>query len=354
MRKIESIPGEDLGVSLADGGRFVISKNMDGFEDEVVVFDENGNAQFAGTVDADVIRARRIESEEFVQLGQQVSDLSSTVDGLVSSDSPDLDTNSVDSMLAQGGLVAGNTEFAGGTSFLSKAKFAAQTVFEKLVTFIGEVVFKGNVQFIGRPTFNKDTAGFAKIKQGARTVRVGFDQAYLQVPTINVTVALDEFDSFEAQEAVREAVLSGDLRYLVTKRSASGFTIELNKPAIEDITFSWVALAVGDANVFESDASSIDNQVFDTVFGPEKQPDPVTPTPHEPTNVENYEYVSPPEEYLDQYQVPATEMEMPTPQPTQVTTPSSEPTVSPTPTVVPTSTPTPTTTTVPTPTQTPS
>ncbi len=113
--------------------------------------------------------------------------------------------------------------------------------------FMNDVVFKGNVRFNSTPTFNSDTAGFAVIKQGEDTVSVTFDNEYADTPVVTASIALDKINDQVAQKALEDAILNGNLSYVITDRTTQGFTIRLNKPAPEDINFSWVALSVQDA-----------------------------------------------------------------------------------------------------------
>ncbi len=53
---------------------------------------------------------------------------------------------------------------------------------------------------------------------------------------------------------VAQAYFDEDIRYLVTKKSKSGFTIFLNKKAPRELEFSWVALAVKGGKTFHSEA----------------------------------------------------------------------------------------------------
>ena len=111
---------------------------------------------------------------------------------------------------------------------------------------------RSDVVFFGRPYFTADTAGFALVRAGARSVEVAFEREYLDPPSVNATVSLEE--SVQAASAA-EAVFAQDIRHLVTGASVRGFTILLDKPAPSDLRFSWTAFAVKGAKTFESEAS---------------------------------------------------------------------------------------------------
>ena len=93
-----------------------------------------------------------------------------------------------------------------------------------------------DVQFFGRPYFNSDTAGFAKIQQGANQVDITFDKEYLEPPIVNASL-----NSVFQQV---QQLFGANLQYFVIDNSTKGFSIILNQTAPQDITFSWTALAV--------------------------------------------------------------------------------------------------------------
>ncbi|MEM2947095.1 MAG: hypothetical protein QXN96_02515 [Candidatus Bathyarchaeia archaeon] len=106
----------------------------------------------------------------------------------------------------------------------------------------GEILtLLNDVDFIGRPYFNSDTGGFAIVRAGERSVEITFEREYLEAPIVNVTM-----------EAEDESALAAGIQYLITKKSAKGFTILLNRPAVSEIKFNWIALAVKNPKIFES------------------------------------------------------------------------------------------------------
>ncbi len=118
-----------------------------------------------------------------------------------------------------------------------------------------------DVSFFGRPYFNTDTAGFALIRAGEQTVTINFEREYVDQPIVNTTITLDDVpqDADEATTAQLEQlerdILSGDLRYVVTKKSLKGFTIKLAQPALVNMQFSWTALAVKQPKIFSNEQS---------------------------------------------------------------------------------------------------
>ncbi len=111
--------------------------------------------------------------------------------------------------------------------------------------------------FIGRPFFNSDTAGYAKILQGDRYVDVTFERSYLEQPIVSVAITQEQDEQLleEVNQEVIDAMniiddsniellFGSNVQHLVTRKSQNGFRIILNQPAPQDLTFSWIALAV--------------------------------------------------------------------------------------------------------------
>lgn len=117
----------------------------------------------------------------------------------------------------------------------------------------------GDAEFFGRPYFNIDTVGFAVIKEGDKSVDIVFEREYLESPTVNVSITLDG----EGEEYI----FDNDIRYVVTRKSARGFTINLNKRAPIDIRFSWNAFAAKNSKTFFSLKSDI-QEMSDTNQSP--------------------------------------------------------------------------------------
>jgi hypothetical protein len=142
--------------------------------------------------------------------------------------------------------VSGNSFIQGALNVLSNIT-TNNLLVSDFAYFINDVVFKGNVRFNGTPTFNNDTAGFAVIKQGSDNVTINFNQEYVNTPVVTASIALDKVGDSVSQKQLEDAILNGNISYVITQRTTKGFIIRLNKPATEDMTFSWVALSVQDA-----------------------------------------------------------------------------------------------------------
>lgn len=163
-----------------------------------------------------------------------------------------------DGFTVKGGLTSQEGLNVGGPAeFQSASDFRGNAFFHTLVEFVGSAIFKGKVEFNDRVVFNADTAGMAIVKKGVDTVAVTFEQAYSTPPLVNATVNLNEMvnvspDATAAQQFIEQQLLNGDITYIITGRTANGFTIKLSKPAPVDIPFSWSAVSVRKMKVFES------------------------------------------------------------------------------------------------------
>lgn len=124
---------------------------------------------------------------------------------------------------------------------------------------VGNIIeMLNDVNFFGRPYFNSDTGGFAIIPQGQKKVDIIFDKEYLNQPVVNATI------SFNEDENNGDSFFVSDTKYIVTKKSARGFTITLNKDATTDIRLSWTAFAIRDAKTF-SPRSGQENTTTDII-----------------------------------------------------------------------------------------
>ncbi len=124
------------------------------------------------------------------------------------------------------------------------------------------ITFQSDAIFFGRPYFNVDTAGFAIVNTDTRSVDVVFEKEYFEQPVVNATI------SFEGGTSNEESVFNNNIQYVITKKSTKGFTILLNRPAIGDIKFSWVALAVKGAKTFNSVSGEGFSQALPTPESP--------------------------------------------------------------------------------------
>ncbi len=118
------------------------------------------------------------------------------------------------------------------------------------ISSLGDAIsFTSDTIFFGRPYFNTDTAGFAIVGRGQKSVDVTFDRAYLEQPIVNASITLNSGDA-AALSAMSDDIFTNGIQYVITNKSTNGFTILLNKPAVDDMNFSWTAFAVKNAKTF--------------------------------------------------------------------------------------------------------
>jgi hypothetical protein len=107
------------------------------------------------------------------------------------------------------------------------------------------------------------------VKEGSRKVEVIFNNEYIATPVVNTSIS---FEDDEVDEAAAEELFTAGMQHIVVNKSVKGFTILLNKNAPRDIRFSWSALSVKDAKIFESLVPGL-------TIDPTPTPDPGTTDP---------------------------------------------------------------------------
>jgi hypothetical protein len=163
-----------------------------------------------------------------------------------------------------------------------ESHFDGLTFFGGATTFTNTTVFAAPVEFTLPPLFNKDTAGFALIKEGDKKVRIDFDQPYATTPVVTSTMTFEATDNIDESSATD--LFNQNIQYIVTAKDQTGFTILINKAAPRTIRFSWVALGVRDAKVVESiyEGLTIDQPPV-TDPAPEETPPSDPPSGGDPT-----------------------------------------------------------------------
>jgi len=148
-----------------------------------------------------------------------------------------------------------------------EVNFNGLTYFGGNVDFAESVKFKNQVEFEVPPLFNNDTAGFAVIKEGSKEVRVSFDAPYMTTPVVTTDITFEKTGEDDSNFN-EEEFFNHNIESVIKDKDNTGFTIVLNKIAPEDINFSWIALAVKDAKVYESviDGLVIDDSTTEEVI----------------------------------------------------------------------------------------
>lgn len=231
-KTITALEGDQISLVLGDRGQFVV-KN-DPSKDAVITLDSLGNAVFAGKVTASEIDAAKITG--FDALISRMT----TLENLMQANAFD----SLNSVTTTKLKVTGDSDFGGNSNF------SGLTFFKNSSEFNADVVFASNSEFKLPPIFNKDTAGFAIIKQGDEKVRVQFDNPYVVTPVVTSSMAFDATDNIDESSAVD--LFNNNILFAITGKDQSGFNIIINKKAPRNIRFSWMALGIRDPKVIES------------------------------------------------------------------------------------------------------
>ena len=254
---------------------------------ENVKISSNGNAIFMGTIKADKIEANEIKG--FKLLTDSISTLSDKVAGLATESGGVRSLDSQDSL----GMTDGNNEM--------NVTDLINNIFRRVAEFFDKVIFHGDVFFAGRPTFNKDTAGFAIIKSGANEVEVKFEKEYATEPVVNISLNI-----------AGDINISDIGSYAIADVNTKGFKIRLSKVTGMDLRFSWMAIAVKDAKSVEGNTTIVTAPVTTPTVSPIPTQE-VTPTvTPEPTPTQSEEVA------------PITPEATPTPEVTPGITPSPE------------------------------
>ena len=209
----------------------------------------DGDVVVHGTLTADKIRANQIEG--LAIFTDRLQNLESRLDdgqGWPSNNTGVLGDNvvnttgetalgSVDFQNIHAALdmsVDGSLRVAGGLSVGGPAEFHGNAFFFRLVQFVDKVIFDKEVTFKDTVTYNSDSGGFATIHATQQEVVVEFDKPYANVPVVTVNVRDGQFVNYSYKDL-----------------TPTGFTIVLEKAAVQDVEFVWTALSVENAQTHE-------------------------------------------------------------------------------------------------------
>ncbi len=266
IKTITALDGGNVALIIGESGKFEVKKDID--TPATITLDSLGNAVFSGKVTAAEIDSAKITG--FDALIARITALETL-----------LQANAFDSLTS---VTTQNFKATGDSSFDGQAQFAGLSFFTNTTTFDGDVVFGSQTEFKLPPIFNKDTAGFAIVKEGDKRVRIDFDQEYVATPVVTANITFEVTDNFDDTSATD--LFNQDIRFVVTAKDQKGFTILLNKIAPRNIRFSWVALGVRDAKIIESAVEGLNIEI-----PPEETPTPPeeVPPPTEEPSGENTE-----------------------------------------------------------------
>lgn len=296
LSSIKSL-SDTVSLDLSENGTFVITQNA---STSAVTIDSLGNAFFAGTITADKVKANQIEGLEFL-IGDAMSKESTSSSQLATNGEKSLR----DELLALDILELNELAVKGALIINGPTQFKSETFFESLASFVSNVIFKGSVTFEKTPTFNKDTAGFAVITKDTDRVEVLFDEEYSFAPIINASITFEEEKDLSGEvkltQELEKRLFEKGYTYIIVNRASKGFTIVLNKKADEDISFSWMALAVKNARVTKSKVTvtptvstipTNDPQPIPANFSPNPSVSSQNPEREEVTGVEPTDYAT--------------------------------------------------------------
>lgn len=178
------------------------------------------------------------------------------------SPTPKFNSDSLKDLEIKGGLSSDpqiNTDTP--SVFNLAVKFFEKVVFKKDVEFAGRPIFEDGLDISGQPTFDKDTAGYAIIKENNQSVMVEFDKGYDAPPIITASLSLQQYKESNVRALAEDLLFITDVKYIITNVSKKGFEIMMDKNADSDIPFSWHALAVNDPTTSKKKGESLKSKI---------------------------------------------------------------------------------------------
>jgi hypothetical protein len=309
---ITASTGDNIGLVLSPDGKFTIGDGATN-SNPAITFDALGNATFNGKVKASEIEvgnlagiqditnqinqlsegqlafsltasvintlsgALTIAQSDIIKLQGDIALINTKVDGLTTSNLDLADRlGAIETILSANAFNALNSLNTNTLQVGGDANFAGLTIFSGGATFNGDIKIGGQAEFTVPPLYNKNSAGYALIKQGDRRARIEFSQPYIATPVVNTSVTFETTDNVDDTEA--NTLFSNDVRFIIVGKDQTGFTILLNKNAPRDVRFSWNALAVKDPSIFESVFEGLTIDPTPSTPDPIPTPDP-TPNP---------------------------------------------------------------------------
>lgn len=208
-----------------------------------------------GTLYVDKIKANQIEGMEIItnkisSLGAQLAKDQAIK---TAESSPPVNLNNLTNVQAVSLSVLAQIEAKGGLRVDKDAQFNGKTLFALLAEFNGPAKFNGQV------SFNNDAGGTALIKKDARKVDIKFSKDYTATPIISANYLFNGLD-ISADQDKQQRLLDGGYSFVISQTTSKGFTIVLNKPATEDISFSWLATLINNPQISQSQPISTAGQ----------------------------------------------------------------------------------------------
>lgn len=156
----------------------------------------------------------------------------SSVLGIASSSTLSLNTSDSSSATISGDLRIKQNALVEGILNVVDTVTTQNSIVSQLATFLGDSVFHGNVTILGHQLVGPDNAGVIIIAKNTDHTDIIFTKPYNQTPVITVSTMSNDPQSF----------FQNGYTYVVANASTKGFTIVLNKSALSDMQFAWVAV----------------------------------------------------------------------------------------------------------------
>jgi hypothetical protein len=286
LNTIKSATGSAITMQLNDNGEFVINDSSGSAK---VRFDDNGNAYFSGNVYAAGFNLNQTDGLSGIEAGLKIlssgmTDQEARINNLESlfataSAVPNTGTKVAGNAatptiaavlgISESATVSGDLRVEGnglieGILHVADTLFANNFLVNGVSDFFGNVIFHSNVAFDNAPVFDSNTAGIAIVTKGTDQVTVTFSQPYTQTPMVSANITLNPVtptpgetaSQTQQRELARESDILNNTHYIIVNRTVNGFTIILDKPADENIRFSWFAFTVQNPAIFQSSVTS--------------------------------------------------------------------------------------------------
>jgi len=102
----------------------------------------------------------------------------------------------------------------------------------------------GAIKFASHVTFGKDSGGVATIPTNSTKIDIFFNSPYQEAPVITASPLWDTDTATLELIKQQGSYVLPQQDYIITNSSINGFTIELDRPAVTDLKFSWRAVAI--------------------------------------------------------------------------------------------------------------
>jgi len=135
--------------------------------------------------------------------------------------------------------VLGNMVIDGSLIVNDVAQFNNMVFFEGVTEFKDKAQFKKEVTLERAPVMGSDAAGKVTVRKGEQSARINFAQNYNKVPYVQANWYFEN----QVNNELRKNIFNNDIRYIISNVDKSGFEIELNKAAPNDLSFFWTAFS---------------------------------------------------------------------------------------------------------------